>query len=43
MFIPFKISKTAIDIACDGYDYDTDEVSDYLSKHINKESPRPPL
>lgn len=38
MFIPFKISKAAIDIACDGYDYDTDEVSQYLKAHINKDT-----
>lgn len=40
MFIPFKISKAAIDNACNGYDYDydTDVVSSYLSNHINKDT-----
>ena len=38
MFIPFKISKVAIDNACNGYEYDTKDVSDYLSKHINKDT-----
>lgn len=38
MFIPFKINKAAIDIACKGYKYETSEVSDYLKAHINKDT-----
>jgi len=38
MFIPFKISETAINNACSGYDYDTSNVSDYLKSHINKDT-----
>ena len=38
MFIPFKISKTSIELVCKGYEYDTEEVSSYLSGHINKDT-----
>ena len=38
MFIPFKISNTTIELVCKGYEYDTDEVSSYLSGHINKDT-----
>lgn len=38
MFIPFKISKVAINNACCGYDYDTSYIIGYLENHINKDT-----
>lgn len=38
MFIPFKIKKLVIDSECDGYNYDTEDVKNYLLNHINTDS-----
>lgn len=38
MFVPFKIKKTTIESVCDGYQYDTENVTNILKTNINLET-----